>query len=68
MVNSGIVFERAKKIAVLPALGVRFWGFGGLRLGFLFGQVLRGCFLGTFFLGAFFLSFRSYGVSSNPSL
>lgn len=44
MVNSGIVFERAKKIAVLPALGVRFWGFGGLGLGFLFGQVVGGVF------------------------
>lgn len=44
MVNSGIVFERAKKIEVLPALGVRFWDFGGLGLGFLFGQVVGGGF------------------------
>lgn len=32
--NSGIIFGKAMKAAVLPALRARFWGFRGLRLGF----------------------------------
>lgn len=67
MVNSGIVFERGKKTAVLPALGVRFLDSGGLGLGFLFGGALGGV-SGGFFWGLFFLSFRPHGVSSSPSL
>lgn len=48
MVNSGIVFERAKKTAVHPALGVRFLGFWRFRVGFFVWWGVGGCFGGDF--------------------